>query len=89
MAIEHISSGGISGTVADGKIIFKKALDKQASGIILSHNHPSDNLVPSDTDRRLTRNLCDFSKMIDLQILDHLIVGHEKYFSFADEGLLT
>lgn len=89
LSVEEISKGGLSGTVADGKVIFKKALNKQASGIILSHNHPSGNLTPSAADKKLTNSLKEFGEMIDLQILDHLIVAQDKYFSFADEGLLT
>lgn len=88
IAVEMISKGGLSGTIADGKIIFKKALEHKASGLILYHNHPSGQLRPSEADRRLTRQLTEFAKLIDLQILDHLIVSEDNYFSFADEGIL-
>lgn len=88
LAVEMISKGGLSGTIADGKIIFKKALEHKASGLILYHNHPSGQLRPSEADRRLTRQLTEFAKLIDLQILDHLIVSEDNYFSFADEGML-
>ena len=86
IAIEQISKGGISGTVADGKIIFKKALENNASALILAHNHPSGQLKPSEADKRLTKHMSEFGKMIDLQILDHLILAENNYYSFADEG---
>lgn len=85
---QQISKGGIAGTVADGKIIFNAALEKKASGIILAHNHPSGQLKPSEADKRLTKDLIQFGKFIDLQILDHLIFSDNNYFSFADEGLI-
>lgn len=87
-AIELISKGGVSGTVADGKIIFKKALEQTASAIILCHNHPSGNLKPSQSDLDLTKKLSDFGRLIDLKVLDHLIITNGDYFSFADEGLI-
>ena len=86
--IECISKGGVSGTVSDGKLIFKKALENTASGIILCHNHPSGNLQPSGADKLLTENLKQFGKYIDLPILDHVIITNESYFSFADQGLM-
>lgn len=89
ISLEMISKGGLSGTVADGKVIFKKALDHQSSGLILFHNHPSGQLKPSESDRRLTKQLSEFGKMIDLQILDHIILAGDNYFSFADEGLMS
>lgn len=88
MAIKQISKGGVSGTVADGKVIFKKALEVQASALILAHNHPSGQLKPSQADINLTKSLKEFGKMIDLQILDHLILTDNNYFSFADEGMM-
>ncbi len=86
---EQISRGGLSGTVADGKIIFQKALEMKSSAIILAHNHPSGQLKPSQADIRLTKQLVDFGKLIDLHILDHLIITDNNYFSFADEGMLN
>ncbi|MCD4735207.1 MAG: DNA repair protein RadC [Bacteroidales bacterium] len=83
-----ISEGGISGTVADPKKIFKLALENAASSIILCHNHPSGNNQPSEADIRLTRKLKDAGEMLDLPVLDHIIVGEETYYSFADEGTL-
>ena len=88
VACEHISRGGISGTVVDGKIIFKKALDYKASAIILIHNHPSGNVLPSDQDIRLTKNLVNFGKFIDLPIVDHVIFTDNGYFSFSDKGIM-
>ena len=83
-----ISKGGLSGTVADGKLIFKHALEQSASGIILCHNHPSGNLKPSQADINLTKQLKSFGAMIDLPIIDHLIITDKNYFSFADESML-
>ncbi len=84
----QISQGGVAGTVADPKIIFKLALEELASGIILAHNHPSGNLTASQADLDLTKKIRDAGKLLDIQVLDHLIVAGQKYFSFADEGLL-
>jgi len=82
----NISQGGVAGTVADPKKIFKTALDHNASSIILAHNHPSDNLKPSDNDIRLTKKLSEAGKVLEIEVLDHVIVGNDNYFSFADEG---
>ena len=87
-SIELISKGGFSGTVADGKLIFKSALQQSASAIILCHNHPSGNLQPSTSDVQLTKKLKEFGKFIELPVLDHLIFTDRSYFSFADEGML-
>ena len=84
----QISSGGLSGTVADGKMIFKAAIENSAHGLILVHNHPSGQLFPSDSDKNLTRKLVQFGSFIDLPILDHLIFADNGYFSFADQGIL-
>jgi DNA repair protein RadC len=85
---KRVSEGGVSGTVADPKIIFKLALEELASGLIVAHNHPSGNLQPSQNDIELTRKLKEAGKVMEVQLLDHLIVAGKKYFSFADEGLL-
>ncbi len=82
----NISEGGISGTVADPKKIFKLALDNNASSIILCHNHPSGNIHPSESDVKLTNKLKDAGKMLDLPVIDHIIIGEDNYYSFADEG---
>lgn len=85
-SIQLISKGGVSGTVADGKIIFKKALEQTASAIILCHNHPSGNLKPSQSDRTLTKKMIEFGRYIEMPVLDHLIITDAGYYSFADEG---
>ena len=82
----QISRGGVAGTVADPKIIFKYALDQLASAIILAHNHPSGNLQPSQADIQLTKKLVEAGKWLDLPILDHLILSDYSYYSFGDEG---
>jgi len=82
----NISEGGISGTVADPKKIFKLALDNNASSIILCHNHPSGNIQPSESDVKLTNKLKEAGKMLDLPVIDHIIIGEDNYYSFADEG---
>jgi len=84
----QISEGGLSGTVADPKKIFKLALEQNASAIILCHNHPSGNIKPSDADIKLTHKLKNAGEMLDLPVIDHIILGEENYYSFADEGKL-
>jgi DNA repair protein RadC len=83
-----ISQGGISGTIIDTRIILKNAVDRLSSSIILCHNHPSGNLKPSDADIRITNKLKDSAQIMDLNLLDHIIIADNSYFSFADEGLL-
>ena len=83
-----VSQGGLSGTVIDVRIILKMALDKLACSIILCHNHPSGNLVPSDADKEITKKIKEAGKHMDIPVLDHLIIGNHAYFSFADEGLI-
>lgn len=85
---ELISKGGFNGTVADGKLIFKKALEQSASAIILAHNHPSGTLKPSLSDIELTKKMKKFGELIDLPVLDHIIFTDNHFFSFADEGIL-
>jgi DNA repair protein RadC len=85
---ERISSGGVSGTVADPKMIFKAALEYLASAIILSHNHPSGNLIPSQADKDLTKKMREAGRFLEIPVLDHLIFTDKKYLSFADEGLI-
>jgi DNA repair protein RadC len=86
--IETISEGGLTGTVADPRIILKKAIDLRAVHMVLCHNHPSGNLKPSKADEELTRKIIQGASMMDIQVLDHIIVSQQGYFSFADEGLL-
>jgi len=83
-----VSRGGLTGTVADPKVIFGKALAFRAAAIVAVHNHPSGNIKPSESDRRLTRNLHQAGVVLDCPLLDHIIVSRERYFSFADEALL-
>lgn len=85
---KQLSIGGMAGTVADGKIIYKTALELNACGMILAHNHPSGNKQPSEQDKRLTKQLKDFGKLVEIEVLDHLIITSETYYSFADEGIL-
>ena len=84
----QISAGGLSGTVADPRMIFKVGLEYLACGVILAHNHPSGNLTPSQADRDLTRKLKEGGRLLDIPILDHLIISDHTYLSFADEGIL-
>ncbi len=85
---EIISKGGITGTVADPRLILKKAVEEEATSIILSHNHPSGNLRPSRADEELTARIKQAAGYLDIKVLDHIIVSNEGYFSFADEGIL-
>lgn len=88
LGLVNISQGGISGTVADAKIIFAIALKACASGIILSHNHPSGESGPSEADLKLTRRLVEVGNLLEIKVLDHIIVCPDTYFSFKDEGII-
>jgi len=83
-----LSRGGLTGTVADPRIIFRKALEEDATSIILCHNHPSGSLRPSRADEEFTHKIKEGAKHLDLRLLDHIIVSEEGYYSFADKGLL-
>jgi DNA repair protein RadC len=83
-----VSRGGLHGTVADPKVIFKEAIERRSASIILCHNHPSGQLRPSDEDVRLTRKLADGGRVLDIAVQDHLILGATGYFSFADNGMM-
>ncbi len=85
---QNISKGGISGTVVDPRIIFKYAIENRASGIVLCHNHPSGNLTASEEDKRITKRLVEAGKLLDINVLDHLIVAGKEFYSFADNGIL-
>lgn len=85
---ELVSKGGLSATVADPKIIFYMALQQQASGIILVHNHPSGNLKPSHQDIDLTKKISAAGRMLEINVLDHLIITDNGYYSFGDEGII-
>lgn len=88
LAMEIISEGGITGTVADPRIILKKALEKDAVKLVLCHNHPSGSLKPSQADELLTEKIKNAADFMDIKVLDHIIVSDEGYYSFADEGLM-
>lgn len=84
-----ISQGGITGTVIDTRIILKYAIDKRATSLIVSHNHPSGNRKPSEADINITKKIKNAAALMDITLLDHIIVADKSYFSFADEGLLV
>ncbi|MFD2101662.1 RadC family protein [Flagellimonas iocasae] len=84
----QLSKGGITGTLVDVRLVLKQALDLGAVGIILAHNHPSGTLKPSAADKQITQKLKKASEALDIKILDHLILAHQHYFSFADQGIL-
>ena len=88
LGVYNVSSGGISGTVADPRIIFAASLKANACSIIISHNHPSGNLKPSRHDQELTQKIKLGGQFLEIKLLDHVIITNESYFSFADEGLL-
>lgn len=85
---EIVSEGGITGTVADPRVILKKALEQHAVSIIVCHNHPSGNLRPSRADEMLTQKLKEAAQLLDITVLDHIIVSELGYYSFADEGCM-
>jgi len=85
---EIISEGGITGTVADPRVILKKALEENAVSIVLCHNHPSGSLKPSKADELLTKKIKEAALYFDIRVIDHIIVSELGYYSFADEGLL-
>jgi DNA repair protein RadC len=88
LGIMAVSKGGISGTVTDVRIILQAALKSNASGLICCHNHPSGGLNPSESDTKITQKIKEAGNLIDIQLLDHLIITREDYYSFADNGLL-
>ncbi len=88
LGVFEVSTGGIAGTVADPKLIFVAALKAGATGLILSHNHPSGNLTPSHADIELTKKIKEGGRLLEIQVLDHIIITSESYYSFADEGFL-
>ncbi|MEP6712592.1 MAG: DNA repair protein RadC [Ferruginibacter sp.] len=87
-SFQIISNGGLTGTVADPRIILKKAIEEEATSIVLSHNHPSGNLRPSRADEDITFKIKQAASYLDIKVIDHIIVSEEGYFSFADEGML-
>ena len=86
--LAKVSDGGVNGTSADPKRIFKIALENNATAMMLCHNHPSGSVEPSDADKSITRSIVNGGKILDIKILDHLVVGIDNYFSFADSGLI-
>ena len=85
---EIMSKGGITGTVADPRVILKKALEEDATSIVLCHNHPSGNLQPSRADEELTKKIKEAAAYFDIKVIDHIIVSEEGFYSFADDGIL-
>jgi DNA repair protein RadC len=83
------SQGGITATIVDPRLIFKKALEEEAVSIIVAHNHPSGSLQPSKADQTLTEKIREGATLLDIKLLDHIIIGNQGYFSFANEGLLA
>jgi len=89
LKVECISNGGTTNVIADPKIIFKNALTLSATCIVLGHNHPSGNPRPSEDDRLLTKKLVAAGKLLDISVIDHIIIGNERYYSFRDHGEMT
>lgn len=85
---KNVSSGGVSGTVVDPKMVFKTAIESNASSIILCHNHPSGNNKPSDADISLTRKLKEAGNLLEITVIDHIIIAGASFYSFADEGMI-
>jgi len=85
---QSLSKGGLSGTVTDVRLIMRNAIQMQASGIIVSHNHPSGNLNPSESDTAITRKIKEAGQLLDIQLLDHIIIAEKEFYSFADNGLI-
>ena len=83
-----ISEGGVSGTVVDPKKIFQICLEQHATSIILGHNHPSGTITPSEADNKITKKIKDCGLLLDVAVLDHIIVGDDRFYSFADEGAM-
>ena len=88
IAKNQISQGGITGTIADVRIILKKALEMNATGVIACHNHPSGAINPSQADIKLTKKIKEAGELMEINLFDHIIVGQKQYYSFSDEGML-
>ena len=88
LGIYEASSGGITGTVVDIRLLFAAALKAGAVGLVIAHNHPSGSLLPSNPDRSITAKIAKAGELLDIKLLDHLIITEESYYSFADEGAL-
>jgi DNA repair protein RadC len=85
---KQLSKGGITGTMVDVRLIFKRAVELTSVGIIVCHNHPSGKLRPSEADKNLTKKIKEAGKTLDIKLLDHIIITQKEYFSFADNGIL-
>ena len=88
LGIYEASSGGITATVVDIRLLFAAALKAGAVGIIVTHNHPSGRAFPSESDSSITKKITQAGELLDIKLLDHLIITNESYYSFADEGAL-
>lgn len=88
LGIYEVSSGGITSTQADLRLIFSSALKANATALMIVHNHPSGNLTASEADKTITRKIAEAGKLLDITLLDSLILTPESYYSFADNGLL-
>lgn len=84
----QLSSGGINQSVVDVRILFKAAIDQFATALVIAHNHPSGNLKPSTEDVKITKQIAEAGKILNIQLLDHVIIAQNSYFSFADESML-
>jgi DNA repair protein RadC len=84
----QLSKGGLTGTIADVRLILSVALKTLATGLILAHNHPSGNLKPSEADKQITSKIRQAAKLMDIEVLDHMILSSNGYFSFTDDGIL-
>lgn len=88
LGIHTLSKGGMTGTLVDLRLLFAVVIKSAACGFIMAHNHPSGNLKPSETDKRLFRKITQAAEFLDIQILDNLIISKEGYYSFTDEGII-
>ncbi len=89
LRMECVSIGGMAGTVVDVRLVFKRALELRATGLVFSHNHPSGNDKPSDADRNLTKQFVQAGRLLDITVIDHIIIAGSSHFSFAEEGTLN
>ena len=89
LKVECISNGGTTNVIADPKIVFKNALNLGATCLVMGHNHPSGNPRPSEDDRQLTKKFVAAGKLLDITVIDHIVIGNERYYSFRDHGEMT
>ncbi len=87
LGIYNLSKGGVAGTVVDLKLLFGVALKSNASSILVCHNHPSGNLIPSVADKEITKKINEACKILDINFIDHIIISHLGYYSFVDNGI--